>query len=192
MDFALTIWHIIFRPIQSEQRMKYTLTSWKEIAQYVGKGVRTVQRWEQILELPVHRPRARNRGMVLAAPEEIDAWLVSTTQRKSDSELVKLRKQVSELGAEVASLRQQLRDLTNGTDRDASLALPPDDEITVRDARVLARATQLRLDAAESIEMARNLRFLRQEQRAQLLQIAERIGKVQSAISRTVETLSKQ
>jgi DNA-binding transcriptional regulator YiaG len=32
------------------------LSSWKDIAQYLGKGVRTVQRWERHLGLPVRRP----------------------------------------------------------------------------------------------------------------------------------------
>src|SRR3984885_4315700 len=32
------------------------LSSWKDIARYLGKGVRTVQRWERHLGLPVRRP----------------------------------------------------------------------------------------------------------------------------------------
>ena len=35
-------------------------SSWKEIAAYLGKGVRTVQRWEAVLGLPVHH--RRNKG----------------------------------------------------------------------------------------------------------------------------------
>jgi hypothetical protein len=31
------------------------LTNWKEIAQYLDKGIRTVQRWEQQMGLPVRR-----------------------------------------------------------------------------------------------------------------------------------------
>lgn len=49
------------------------LTSWKEIAAYMGKGVRTVQRWESEMELPVRRPGA-DRHIVLAFPQELDAW----------------------------------------------------------------------------------------------------------------------
>lgn len=51
------------------------LNSWKEIAQYLGRGVRTVQRWEQFLGLPVRRPHGRSRSAVIAIPEELDAWL---------------------------------------------------------------------------------------------------------------------
>ena len=32
------------------------LNSWKEIASYLGRSVRTVQRWEREFGLPVHRP----------------------------------------------------------------------------------------------------------------------------------------
>ena len=31
------------------------LNSWKEIAAYMGRGVRTLQRWERDLALPVRR-----------------------------------------------------------------------------------------------------------------------------------------
>jgi len=53
------------------------LNSWKEIASYVGRGVRTVQRWESDVGLPVHRPRGKSRSAVLAMTDEVDAWLRS-------------------------------------------------------------------------------------------------------------------
>jgi hypothetical protein len=53
------------------------LTSWKEIAQYVGKGIRTIQRWERELGFPVRRTKAGRKPSVLAVPEEIDAWVQS-------------------------------------------------------------------------------------------------------------------
>ncbi len=51
------------------------LTSWKEIASYLGKGVRTVQRWEQQFGLPVRRPNEKAKGIVHAKREELDQWL---------------------------------------------------------------------------------------------------------------------
>ena len=54
------------------------LHSWKDIAAYVGRGVRTTQRWEHDLGLPVHRPKQRERSAVLAFPEEINEWLRRT------------------------------------------------------------------------------------------------------------------
>lgn len=53
------------------------LTSWKEIASYLGKGVRTVQRWEQEFGLPVRRPNEKAKGIVHATREELDKWLES-------------------------------------------------------------------------------------------------------------------
>ena len=54
-----------------------TLNSWKEIAQYLDRGVRTVQRWERDLHLPVRRLPGRKRSAILALREEIDAWIGS-------------------------------------------------------------------------------------------------------------------
>lgn len=51
------------------------LGSWKEIAHYLGKSVRSVQRWESELGLPVHRPG--QAGIVLAYPTELDCWVRS-------------------------------------------------------------------------------------------------------------------
>jgi hypothetical protein len=51
------------------------LTSWKDIARYMGKGVRTVQRWEQDFGLPVRRPLGSNKKAVLARPRDLDAWV---------------------------------------------------------------------------------------------------------------------
>jgi hypothetical protein len=58
------------------------LESWKEIAAYLKRGVRTVQRWEQAEGLPVHRHHHGKRGTVYAFREEIDAW---RENRKEDT-----------------------------------------------------------------------------------------------------------
>jgi len=50
------------------------LESWKEIAAYLGRDVRTVQRWEARDQLPVHRLRHTKLGSVFAYTAEIDAW----------------------------------------------------------------------------------------------------------------------
>jgi hypothetical protein len=54
------------------------LHTWKEIAGYLDCGVRTVQRWEEQLALPVRRADGKNRSHVLAIRSEIDEWLKST------------------------------------------------------------------------------------------------------------------
>jgi excisionase family DNA binding protein len=49
------------------------LNGWKEIANYLKCGVRTVQRWERE-GMPTHRPRG-NRSPVCVYSEELDLWL---------------------------------------------------------------------------------------------------------------------
>ena len=52
------------------------LSCWKDIAAYLGKGVRTVQRWERDLDLPVRRTHGRGpKAGVMAMRSDIDAWL---------------------------------------------------------------------------------------------------------------------
>jgi len=50
------------------------LDSWKEIASYLGRGVRTVQRWEREEQLPVHRLEHSKRGSVYALESELARW----------------------------------------------------------------------------------------------------------------------
>jgi TolB-like protein/thioredoxin-like negative regulator of GroEL len=50
------------------------LDSWKEIAAYLNRGVRTVRRWEAEEGLPVHRQVHRALGSVYAYRSEIDMW----------------------------------------------------------------------------------------------------------------------
>lgn len=50
------------------------LNSWKEIACYLGRGVRTAQRWER-LGLPVRRVSRGRHSPVIAHAADIDAWL---------------------------------------------------------------------------------------------------------------------
>ena len=52
------------------------LDSWKEIAAYVGRDVRTVIRWEQRGGLPVYRVPVGQRQAVYAYKHEIDEWLL--------------------------------------------------------------------------------------------------------------------
>jgi TolB-like protein len=51
------------------------LDSWKEIAAYLSRSVRTVRRWEGHEALPVHRHLHDKQATVYAYADEIDAWL---------------------------------------------------------------------------------------------------------------------
>jgi predicted DNA-binding transcriptional regulator AlpA len=51
------------------------LETWKEIAAYLGRDLRTVMRWEKERSLPVHRLPGGGRAAVYAYRSEIDNWL---------------------------------------------------------------------------------------------------------------------
>src|SRR5512141_1247377 len=50
------------------------LDSWKEIASFLGRTVRTVQRWEKHEGLPVRRGGPARRGSVIGSKREIGEW----------------------------------------------------------------------------------------------------------------------
>jgi phage terminase Nu1 subunit (DNA packaging protein) len=98
------------------------LNSWKEIAEYVGRGVRTVQRWERELGLPVRRPRSHLRSPVIAIPSEIDEWLrrggshgcVKNGRNQATAELVR---NAQELTANLQITQQRATELRNKLER---------------------------------------------------------------------------
>ena len=53
------------------------LTGWKDVAAYLGRSVRSVQRWERELGLPVHRIRTQAGEVIYARRGELDGWLES-------------------------------------------------------------------------------------------------------------------
>jgi hypothetical protein len=53
------------------------LDSWKEIAEYLGRDVRTVLRWEREKGLPIRRVPGGKRQAVFAYRSEVAAWLKS-------------------------------------------------------------------------------------------------------------------
>jgi transcriptional regulator with XRE-family HTH domain len=61
-------------------RRKHQLCSWKEIASYLGVGVRTVQRYERERGMPVRRSESNSRSEVRALTSEIDGWWLVKTQ----------------------------------------------------------------------------------------------------------------
>jgi len=61
-------------PGHSDAPIEARLDSWKEIASFLGRGIRTVQRWEREEGLPVHRLTHEKRGSIYARREELAAW----------------------------------------------------------------------------------------------------------------------
>lgn len=102
------------------------LSGWKDIATYLNKGVRTVQRYERFMALPVRHPSGRSKGGVIATKAELDAWVAASPLRKTyrlhhgqagetslGVGLEQLRTQVTELRRlrqETASLRRELQE----------------------------------------------------------------------------------
>jgi hypothetical protein len=50
-------------------------SGWKDIAKYLGMGVRTVQRYERSFGLPIRRIGGKSRGAVISTKSELDAWI---------------------------------------------------------------------------------------------------------------------
>ena len=86
------------------------LTSWKEIAAYFGKGVRTVQRWEVTLGLPVRRPQgSASRNIVMATRSELDEWLETqwkATARDEPASTELLKRKVEEFQNRLNTFQQ--------------------------------------------------------------------------------------
>jgi len=55
------------------------LQGWKDIAAYLDRDVRTVQRWEKFEGLPIYRLQHLQRAVPYAFESELDAWRTSRT-----------------------------------------------------------------------------------------------------------------
>jgi hypothetical protein len=92
-----------------DRKMTSVLTSWKDIAQYVGKGVRTVQRWESEFGFPIRRIKPGRKSVVLAIPAEIDAWLQA--QQFPDGQLDAVESERTAFLRTARELRSEIREL---------------------------------------------------------------------------------
>lgn len=156
--------------------MASALTSWKEIAQHLGKGVRTVQRWERE-GLPVRRPKDGQKGRVLAFPEEIDRWVRSaytSADELSPSDVEGLRTAVDKLLSENESLRRSLNVLMGTPSvpdasghasglllQRCSQALEESQLVRWRFAELMRRNVATRQACAETVDALKNLDVLR-------------------------------
>jgi transcriptional regulator with PAS, ATPase and Fis domain len=66
--------HLVVKNEQSASPVT-VLRSWKDIAQYLGTCVKTVQRWECEHAFPVRRVTPRKGAVVFALRPEVDLWL---------------------------------------------------------------------------------------------------------------------
>jgi septal ring factor EnvC (AmiA/AmiB activator) len=98
------------------------LSGWKDIASYLGRGVRTVQRYERKLNLPVRRVLRSPSGPVVATKSDLDSWVRSsptaqesfnketrTVEEHLVSDIAKGLQQQAELRAQMLKLRNELK-----------------------------------------------------------------------------------
>ena len=74
----------------SNGKKENILTSWKEIAAYLDRDVRTCVRWEKRYGLPVHRLERDSKAKVFAYREQIDEWLAERSALASSPAVCEL------------------------------------------------------------------------------------------------------
>jgi hypothetical protein len=131
------------------------LSGWKEIANYLGKGVRTVQRYERELGLPVRRPAGKPTGSVVATKAELDAWVAASPIREA-FELTRLGKNPST--AAIESMRQGLAEMARL--RETMLGLRREVGVTLQVLRQSLYGLQGDLKERHSPERSRLLSVL--------------------------------
>jgi hypothetical protein len=87
------------------------LNGWKEISNHIERGVRTAQRWEALLGMPVHRPALKDRSAVVAFADELDRWIARTEPAEDKDMLARVLENVSSLSWHTAELATQTRSL---------------------------------------------------------------------------------
>ena len=94
------------------------LNGWKEISNHIERGVRTAQRWEALLGMPVHRPALKDRSAVVAFTDELDCWITRNVLDTPDvngegrnESLARLHDNMSSLARHTAELESQTKAL---------------------------------------------------------------------------------
>jgi PleD family two-component response regulator len=121
------------------------LTSWKQVAEYLGKAVRTVQRWERNFGLPVRRQEGAGKNAVVAHPEELQEWLrtffqkagVDSKAQTREQELARLRRLTKLMTDRSEELNQRLATVLQSVNA-AQVRLRGGDKAPLRGFTVLA------------------------------------------------------
>jgi hypothetical protein len=99
------------------------LTCWKDIANYLGKGVRTVQRWEQSFGLPVRRPNGiDHKSAVVAYTRDLDEWLNSRWSKRKAGGSAYAGRPAANFGELIVNARE-LRSMHTSLIHETSMAL---------------------------------------------------------------------
>lgn len=84
------------------------LSGWKDVAKYLGCGVRTAQRWE-IKGMPVLRPTHGKRSHVLVDSSQLDSWLhEGASHREGPAERLDTVQRTRKLRDELQLLTKEL------------------------------------------------------------------------------------
>lgn len=97
------------------------LSGWKDIAGYLRRGLRTVQRWEG-KGLPVRRPVPGKRSHVITYSEELDRWVRHRPHQAPPNHMVVIisrakqlcedaRINLTDLRAHMQALREEMANL---------------------------------------------------------------------------------
>ena len=100
-------------PSQSGERV---FTSWKEIASFFGKGVRTVQRWERKFGLPISRPTAA-KNVVLATESELRDWIRRASKHLAEDGHTEGHHEPDNHDLTLAAISERLKRLEDDTER---------------------------------------------------------------------------
>jgi hypothetical protein len=142
------------------------IIGWKEIANYLGKAVRSVQRYEVGLALPIRRPAGKSRGAVFATKPELDAWITGASLRVDSMPKPWPTNRTNRIGAKFLQVDSEIALTFSG------LALEARDEGKRRRTGQTARKTYetimrlrqgIELTDAESSRLNANLERLRSE-----------------------------
>jgi hypothetical protein len=113
--------------VREKRRQDDRLDSWKAIAAYLGRDVRTATRWELSRGLPIRRLPGSTRSAVYAYKYEIDAWLsniamgqTTTVERRPDVSPVADADQMSDADS------IQLSELMSDVQHNSAMDLEPD------------------------------------------------------------------
>lgn len=97
------------------------LSGWKEIASYLRKGVRTIQRYERQLALPIRRSGGKFKGSVVATKTDLDAWVSARSFRDfSRPDFRPVAKRANQLKADFLRLDSEIGLTFAGLALDAS------------------------------------------------------------------------
>lgn len=144
--------------------MAAVLTSWKSIAQYMGTGVRTVQRWTSERGFPVRGTGSGHKRLVIAMTEEIDEWVHSQSLHASDmnnqSESDEaLHERIASLQSEIGSLRLHIDVIQMRREMDESQnQYKSSEDVLLRSARLLELSSLLQQESRVILERCRSTR----------------------------------